>query len=312
MGPLMIDLAGEALAVEEREVLAHPAVGGVILFARNCRSPAQIRGLVASIRAAAGRPVLVAVDQEGGRVQRMRSGFSILPPARVLGDVHDRDPAKARELARARGRLLALELAAVGIDFSFAPVVDLDYGRSEVIGDRALHGDPEVVAELALAFLAGARAGGMACVVKHFPGHGWVAADSHHETPVDSRDYASLGADLLPFGRLIDEGVEAVMVAHVQYDAVDPAIPSYSERWLKQELRERMGFAGVIFADDLSMHGASQAGGLRERAVASLAAGCDMLPVCNDPDGVRELLGGWTAASSAGAAKRLATLRRVT
>ncbi len=310
MGPLMVDLAGEVLTQEERQVLAHPAVGGIILFARNYRSPAQVRGLVASIRSAADRPVLVAIDQEGGRVQRMRSGFSLLPPARELGDAYDRDPAAGRELARARGRLLALELAAVGIDFSFAPVVDLDYGRSAVIGDRALHRDAEVVADLGMAFVAGARAGGMACVAKHFPGHGWVAADSHEEMPVDSRDYASLGADLLPFERLIAEGVGAVMTAHVQYVAVDAATPCYSERWLSEELRERMRFTGAIFADDLSMHGAAQAGGLRERAAAAIEAGCDMLPVCNDPQGVRELLDGWTPKSTPGAEERLATLRR--
>ncbi len=310
MGPLMIDVAGEALADEEREMLVHPVVGGVILFARNCRLPAQIRRLVASIRSTAGRPLLVAIDQEGGRVQRMRAGFSCLPPARVLGEAYDRDPAAACGKARARGRLLALELAAVGIDFSFAPVLDVDYGRSAVIGDRALHGNPEAVADLALAFAAGARAGGMACVAKHFPGHGWVVADSHEEMPKDSRDYALIRSDLLPFQRMIDDGVEAVMTAHVHYAAVDQATPCYSPRWLKQELRERMGFAGAIFSDDLSMHGAAQAGGLHERAVAALDAGCDMLPICNNPEGVRELLGSWTAASPRGAEERLAALRR--
>ena len=306
----MIDLAGEALGGGERETLAHPAVGGVILFARNYRSPRQIRRLVAGIRAAAGRPLLVAIDQEGGRVQRMRSGFSGLAPARSLGEAHDRDAGRARELARARGRLLAVELGAVDIDFSFAPVIDVDHGRSAVIGDRAMHGDPAVVADLGLAFLEGARAGGMACVAKHFPGHGWVAADSHEETPVDSRDYASLRADMLPFERLIGGGVGAVMTAHVQYDAVDAATPCYSRRWLADELRERLGFNGVIFADDLSMHGAGQAGALGERVAAALEAGCDMLPVCNDPDGVRELLDGFSHASGPGAEERLAALRR--
>ena len=306
----MIDLAGEALGGGEPETLAHPAVGGVILFARNYRSPRQVRQLVTGIRAAAGRPLLVAIDQEGGRVQRMRSGFSGLAPARFLGDVHDRDADRARELARARGRLLAVELGAVDIDFSFAPVIDVDYGRSAVIGDRAMHGDPEVVADLGLAFLEGARSGGMACVAKHFPGHGWVAADSHEETPVDSRDYASLRGDLLPFERLIRGGVGAVMTAHVQYAAVDAATPCYSRRWLAEELRERMGFTGVIFADDLSMHGAGQAGALGDRVAAALEAGCDMLPVCNDPEGVRKLLDGFSHASPPGAEERLATLLR--
>ncbi len=310
MGPLMIDFAGEVLTDEERGMLAHPAVGGVILFARNCRSPRQVRLLVASIRAAAGRPLIVAIDQEGGRVQRLRSGFSSLPPARVLGDAHDRDPPAAREWARARARVLALELGAVGIDISFAPVVDVDHGRSAVIGDRALHCDPQVVADLGLAFLEGARAWGMACVAKHFPGHGWVAADSHEEMPRDDRDYTALRSDLLPFEKLVGAGVEAVMTAHVQYAAVDPVAPCYSARWLGEELRGRMGFSGVIFADDLSMRGAGQAGALGERAAAALEAGCDMLPVCNDPEGVRELLQGWSLSSAPGAGERLASLLR--
>ena len=310
MGPLMIDVAGEVLADEERPLLSHRAVGGVILFARNYRSPRQIRRLVASIRAAAGRELLVAVDQEGGRVQRMREGFSALSPARTLGDAYDRDPEQARQMARARGRVLALELGAVDIDFTFAPVLDLDYGRSAVIGDRALHSDPAVVTELALAFVEGARSEGMACVVKHFPGHGWVEADSHLETPVDSREYEALGDDLLPFEKLADAGVEAVMAAHVQYPAVDAATPCFSDRWLQQELRQRMGFAGVIFADDLSMHGAALAGSLGERAAAALRAGCDMLPVCNNPDRVRDMLRDWSLDAVPGAAQRLAALRR--
>ena len=310
MGPLMIDVEGVALAGSEAELLRHRAVGGVILFARNYRSPRQVRGLVAAIRSAAGRPLLVAIDQEGGRVQRMRSGFSALPPARALGDAYDSDPARAEALARARGRLLALELGAVGIDFSFAPVVDVDYGNSEVIGDRALHGDPRAVSALGAAFVEGAAAAGMACVAKHFPGHGWVAADSHMEMPVDSRDYAALQADLAPFERLIGAGVGAVMTAHVQYPAVDDATPCYSQRWLRDELRGRLGFSGAIFADDLSMHGAGRAGGPGQRVAAALEAGCDMLPVCNDPACVRELLGDWRYEARAGSAARLAGLRR--
>ena len=310
MGPIMIDLEGAALMRDEEGLLRHPAIGGIILFSRNYRSPSQVRRLVATIRVAAGRPLLVAIDQEGGRVQRMRSGFSSLAPARVLGEIHDREPVKATELARARGRLLALELAAVDIDFSFAPVVDLDYGKSAVIGDRALHGEPGVVARLALAFLAGARSGGMSCVAKHFPGHGGVAADSHLETPVDRRSYAQLSADLQPFERMIEAGVGAIMTAHVQYPAVDTSAPCYSRRWLQDELRARAGFSGVIFADDLSMHGAGEAGGLDQRVAASLEAGCDMLPICNDPKGVRELLAGWRHRFDAESAGRLATLLR--
>lgn len=310
MGPLMVDLEGAALLPDEEAMLRHPAVGGVILFSRNYRSPAQVRRLVADICFAAGRRLLLAIDQEGGRVQRMRSGFSALQPARVLGDVHDREPARAHELARARGRLLALELGAVGIDFSFAPVVDLDSGKSAVIGDRALHGDAGVVANLALAFLEGAHSAGMACVAKHFPGHGGVTADSHAELPVDKRAYAELRADLLPFERMSQAGVGALMTAHVQYPAVDAAAPCYSKRWLQAELRERLDFSGVIFADDLSMHGARQAGGLAQRVAASLDAGCDMLPICNDPQGVRGLLAGWRRDASVESTDRLARLLR--
>ena len=305
----MIDLEGLALQSAEADLLRHEAVGGVILFSRNYRLPGQVRSLVASIRSAAERPVLVAIDQEGGRVQRMRSGFSALPPARVLGEVHDSDPGRAMELARARGRLLALELDAVGIDFSFAPVVDVDHGRSGVIGDRALHGDPEIVSILGAAFVQGAASGGMACVAKHFPGHGWVAADSHVELPVDERDYPALLADLVPFERLFAAGAGAVMTAHVQYPTVDDPTPCYSQRWLGEELRRRMGFSGAIFADDLSMHGAGQAGDLGQRVEAALEAGCDMLPICNDPEGVRALLGDWRYDVTPGSAARLARLR---
>lgn len=306
----MIDLQGETLASAEAGLLRHSAVGGVILFSRNYRRPGQVRGLVAAIRSAAGRPVLVAIDQEGGRVQRMRAGFSALPPARTLGTVHDSDPGLAMELARARGRLLALELDAVGIDFSFAPVVDVDYGRSDVIGDRALHGDPEVVSILGAAFVQGAASAGMTCVAKHFPGHGWVEADSHVEMPVDDRDYSALLADLVPFERLFAAGAGAVMTAHVRYPAVDDPTPCYSRQWMHEELRRRMGFSGAIFADDLSMHGAGQAGDLGQRVQAALEAGCDMLPICNDPDGVRELLRDWRYADRPDSAARLATLRR--
>ena len=306
----MIDLEGAALQAAEADLLRHPAVGGVILFSRNYRRPGQVRSLVTAIRSAAGRPVLVAIDQEGGRVQRMRLGFSALPPARVLGEVHDSDPGRAGELARARGRLLALELGAVGIDFSFAPVVDVDYGRNDVIGDRALHGDPEVVSILGAAFVQGAASAGMACVAKHFPGHGWVEADSHVEMPIDDRDYSALLADLVPFERLFAAGAGAVMTAHVQYPTVDEPTPCYSRRWMSEELRQRMDFSGAIFADDLSMHGAGQAGDLGQRVEAALEAGCDMLPICNDPGGVRELLRDWSYAERPGSAARLATLRR--
>lgn len=290
LGPLMIDLIGTELQSDERELLRHPLVGGVILFTRNFVDREQIQSLVREIRAARTPPVLVAVDYEGGRVQRFRRDFTMLPPMRTLGHAYEMRRGDGLKLARQCGWLLAAELRAVGVDLSFGPVVDLDYGASGVIGDRALHRDPRVVAELALALMQGMRDAGMAAVAKHFPGHGAVVADSHVALPVDRREYADLADDLYPYERLFDNGLPAVMAAHVVFANVDPLPASCSPRWLKAELRDRLGFQGAVFSDDLNMEGASVMGDMPQRAKAALQAGCDMVPICNNRDGVLQTL----------------------
>ncbi len=291
LGPVMVDLAGLALSAEEREMLAHPLAGGVILFARNYAAPDQLRALTAAIHAVRSPPLLVAVDQEGGRVQRFSDGFTRLPPARALGLVHDRDPGLARTLAQSLGIVLAAELGAHGVDFSFAPVLDIDFGSSSVIGDRALHSEPAVVAALAAAFVAGLRHGGMGAVGKHFPGHGFVRADSHTEVPIDERDRATIAArDLAPYAALVGHGLGGIMPAHVIYPRVDSRPAGFSPVWLQDILRGELGFDGMIFSDDLSMAGAAVAGGMAERGEAALAAGCDMVLVCNAPQAVAGVL----------------------
>ena len=282
LGPLMVDVAGTELTSEDREILSHPLVGSVILFSRNYASVAQLEALVRDIRSVRRPPLLVAVDHEGGRVQRFRSDFTALPPQRAVGRAYDLDPDAGRRLAWQCGWLLAAELRAVGVDMSFAPCVDLDYGVSEVIGDRAYHRDPEVVSRLAVACIQGMRAAGMAATAKHFPGHGAVVVDSHKALPVDRRPLEALGEDLLPYRRLIANGLASVMVAHVLFPEVDAAPAGFSRRWIQQELRWSLGFTGAVFSDDLSMGGAAFAGTATERARRALATGCDVLPLCND------------------------------
>ena len=291
LGPLMIDLAGSEISAEEREMLRHPLVGGVILFTRNYRDPQQLSQLVGAIHAERSPPLIVAVDQEGGRVQRFRPGFSLLPPARRIGHEFDLDARAGVALARSLGWLMAAELRAHGVDISFAPCVDLDLGVSEVIGERAFHASPEAVGQLALAWMLGMREAGMAATAKHFPGHGAVVADSHHTLPVDRRPLADLAADLAPYRRLIANGLPAIMVAHVLFPGVDSAPASLSGRWIRDVLRGELGFQGVVFTDDLSMGGAAAAyGDVVTRARQALSAGCDMLPVCNNRASVTELL----------------------
>ena len=291
LGPLMIDLEGGVLSAEERELLRHPLVGGVLLFTRNYVEPGQLAALVGEIHAVRAPALIVAVDHEGGRVQRFRSGFSRLPPARRIGHEFDADARAGLALARQLGWLMAAELRAHGVDISFAPCVDLDHGVSEVIGDRAFHAQAEAVAQLAVAYVHGMRDAGMAATAKHFPGHGAVVADSHLTLPVDRRALADLTADLAPYRRLIANGLPAVMVGHLLFPAVDPAPASLSARWIRDVLRGQLEFQGVVFADDLSMGGAAAAyGDVVTRARQALAAGCDMLPVCNNRASVTELL----------------------
>jgi len=286
----MIDVRGVALEPEERELLRHPLVGGVILFTRNYESPEQLGRLVDDIHAMRTPPLLVAVDQEGGRVQRFRAGFTRLPPLRALGRRFARERSAGVALARSLGWLMAAELRAAGVDLSFAPCVDLDWGVSEVIGDRAFAASPATVAELAVAWMLGMRDAGMAATAKHYPGHGKVAADSHVALPVDRRDLPDLEPDLMPYRRLLANGLAAVMAAHVVFPAVDRLPASLSAEWIGGQLRGELGFRGAVFTDDLSMAGAAAFGGITQRVQLALAAGADMLPVCNDRPAVIELL----------------------
>jgi beta-N-acetylhexosaminidase len=287
----MLDVEATELAAADRERLLHPMAGGVILFSRNFASLEQLRRLTAMIHDLRRPSLLIGVDHEGGRVQRFRDGFTAIPAMRELGIEWDDNPARARHLAQEVGFVLAAELRAHGVDLTFAPVLDVDHGSSSVIGDRSFHGDPHVVAELARSLITGFRRAGMVAVGKHFPGHGYVRADSHYEIPVDERAFADIEAgDLVPFRRLIEAGVGGIMPAHVIYPAVDSRPAGFSERWLKQVLRGQLGFDGVIFSDDMSMEAASVAGGVVERAQAALSAGCDMVLVCNDPHAAGEVL----------------------
>jgi beta-N-acetylhexosaminidase len=309
LGPVMLDVAGTELSDEERGTLRHPLVGGVILFSRNYASTEQLARLSAQIHGIRQTPLLIAADQEGGRVQRFRDGFTPLPPMRALGQMWANDRNAALQAARATGYVLAAELRACGVDLSFTPVLDLDHGPSGVIGNRSFHRDPQAVAALAGALIEGLRQAGMSSVGKHFPGHGFVSADSHVASPVDPRAYKDIAAeDLVPFQKLV-RSLGGVMPAHVVYEQVDARQPAgFSPSWLKLVLRQRLGFDGVVFSDDLSMEGARVAGGIVERAEAALTAGCDMVLVCNAPQAARELLARWHPAIAPDSVRRLQRL----
>ncbi len=285
-GSLMLDVAGPWLDASDRHLLRQPEVGGMILFARNTESPAQVAELVNSIRSV--RPdMIIAIDQEGGRVQRLRNGVLRLP---ALKDVARQGGSRAEEAASQAAWLMATEMLACGIDISFAPVLDLDHGRSEVIGNRSLGGDPDTVSRLARAYIAGLNEAGMAATGKHFPGHGWAEADSHTDLPVDERSEEQIRAmDLKPFAALAGH-LDGIMPAHVVYPAVDSLPAGFSTRWLQDILRQELGFTGVIFSDDLTMAGAHAVGGMSERVDAAVASGCDMLLVCNDRAAAEEAL----------------------
>ncbi len=283
LGPLMVDIDGYELTAEDRELLADPVVGGVILFSRNFHSLEQLEKLVEAIHGLKSPRLLTAVDQEGGRIQRFRDGFTILPAMRRFGEIYDTDQTLALELARQCGWLMASEIRSSGIDISFAPVLDLDKGISSVIGDRAFHSDPFVVGKLAQVFALGMKEAGMQATGKHFPGHGSIAADSHVAMPVDERPFVDIELeDLRPFQFMIDDGINALMMAHVIYSKVDPQPAGFSGFWMKTLLRDKLHFQGAVFSDDLSMQGAVIAGDYIQRAQLSLEAGCDMILVCNN------------------------------
>ncbi len=310
IGPVMLDVIGKTLTAEDEKRLRHPLVGGVILFARNYESPSQLAALTASIRAVRTPPLLISVDHEGGRVQRFREGFTKIPPMRELGKIWDVQPKRAKHLAEQAGWVMAAELRAHGIDFSYAPVLDVDYGSSGVIGDRAFHSQPQAIAELAHSLMIGMKKAGMATVGKHFPGHGFVRADSHLEIPVDEREYVDIEmCDLIPFRQMVNFGLTAVMPAHVIYPNIDARPAGFSKVWLKNILRGELKFEGCIFSDDLSMEGATVAGGIVQRAEAALEAGCDMVLVCNKPESADELLDGLVWQMSATSKARLAHMR---
>lgn len=303
IGPVMIDLEGVELTQEEKELIKHPLVGGIIYFARNFESAEQITELTRSIHAHSAQTILTCVDQEGGRVQRFKDGFTRLPPLRPLGSIYDKSPEQGMGLAKAMGWLMASEVSATGVDFSFAPVLDLDYGESEVIGDRAFHSDPAAVSQLARAYIQGLDDAGMASVGKHFPGHGAVKADSHLELPIDARPVAAImEKDVVPFAELITLNIlQGIMPAHVVYSSMDEQPAGFSQTWIGQVLRARLGFEGAVFSDDLNMAAAGLAGSFDDRANIALNAGCDMVLVCNNRDGAIEVLDRlkWTQDSNA-------------
>ncbi len=287
----MLDLRGLQLEQDERELLRHPLVGGVILFSRNFSDSAQLRKLTHEIHQLRNPALLIAVDHEGGRVQRFREGFTNLPACACYGKLYETEKTQARDHAENAGWLSAMELLSVGIDLSFAPVLDIDPGVSEVIGDRAFHADPEIVTDLAMYFCRGMKKAGMAAVGKHFPGHGSVSADSHHAVPVDRRRFQEIAMrDMVPFQRLLTSHLQGIMPAHVIYPDVDEKPAGFSSYWLEQVLRRQLGFQGTIFSDDISMKGAEVLGSYTERASAAIAAGCDMVLVCNNQTAATKVL----------------------
>ena len=289
MGPVMLDLEGTDLTPQDIQRITDPLVGGVILFSRNIESLQQVRNLVKSLRKL--RPQLIlAIDQEGGRVQRIKQGVTRLPPLSELGCCYDSDPEMALGQAQDWGWLMASEMLALGFDISFAPVLDLNFSRSQAIGDRALHANPTVVTQLAQAYIAGMHEAGMAATGKHFPGHGWVRADSHVDIPIDPRLKPELEyLDMVPFRKLAQQ-LDAIMPAHIIYSQMDDQPAGFSSYWLQNILRQKLQFNGVIFSDDLAMEGASVAGSFSERAQAALNAGCDMVLACNNPQGADQVL----------------------
>lgn len=291
LGPVMLDIEGLVLTPADVKRLKHPQTGGIILFTRNYESPEQLKALVDEIHALRTPRLIVAVDQEGGRVQRFRHGFEPLPAMALLGDLYERDAAQAIDMTQTVGWIMASELLHYGIDLSFAPVLDLGHKISSVIGDRAFHTQVDIIVRLANALIRGMNSAGMEAVGKHFPGHGSVEGDSHHVMPFDKRDLDKImSQDVQTFRRVIDTHLAGIMMAHVVYEQIDEKPAGYSPYWIRDVLRNQLKFEGVVFSDDLSMSGAEIAGGYAARAQVSLQAGCDMLLVCNNSQGADEVL----------------------
>ena len=310
LGTVVLDPSGPALADDDRRRLLHPAAGGAILFAHNYESPEQLIALTQEIAGLRDPELPICVDHEGGRVQRFALGFTAIPPMRRLGVLWDRDRESARRAARAVGTVISAELGAHGVDFSFTPVLDLDFGASAVIGQRAFHYDPNAVGALAAQLIEGLAGGGMAAVGKHFPGHGFATADSHVAVPTDPRPAKDIfRKDLLPYRAAIKAGMAAVMPAHVIFPQADAEPAGYSKYWLQDVLRGQLGFDGLIYSDDLSMEGASTAGGVPERAQAALAAGCDQVLLCQKPK-EQEILLESLASTSVSSPERIERMRR--
>jgi beta-N-acetylhexosaminidase len=305
IAPVMLDLVSTELSYEEKELLQHPLTGGVIFFSRNYQSPTQLANLVNAVRKASDKELLIAVDHEGGRVQRFRTEFTELPAIASLAE--SADPEKS---SYTHGWLMAAEVRAMDIDFSFAPVLDINFGVSDVIGNRAFNRDPKIISHLATEYIKGMREAGMASTGKHFPGHGAVTEDSHHEIPVDTRSKEEIWQqDIVPFAELIKQGLDAVMPAHVIYKTLDSKPAGFSKFWLQDVLRGELNFDGVIFSDDLTMEGASVMGNYAERAEAAMDAGCDMVLVCNNRAGAIEVLDNAKINQSEESAQRLMRMR---
>jgi len=310
LGPIMLDIEDTQLNADDRRRLEHPLTGGVILFSRNYENSHQLAELTSTIHAIRDPHILIAVDHEGGRVQRFRKEFTHLPPMREFGIIWNDNPAQARQVAEHAGFILAAELNACGVDISFTPVLDVDHGQSSVIGDRAFHRNPQVIAELAHHLMMGLKQGGMLAVGKHFPGHGYIQADSHLEKAIDNRNYADIETDdLIPFRSMIDFGLAGMMSAHVIYPQIDKLPAGFSKTWLQKILRTDLQFDGCIFSDDLSMHGVAHFNSITSRANAALNAGCDMILVCNNPQASDELLASLQWEMSAASLARLTKMR---
>ncbi len=310
LGPLIIGIAGHRLSAQEKEILVHPLIGGVILFSRNYQNPEQLQALTEEIKALQTPPLLITVDQEGGRVQRFVAGFTRLPSMGSLGSLYSADPQAALAKTQAWGFCMAQELLNYNIDLSFGPVLDLDKKAKLLIGDRSFHQDPKIVIDLAGAWIAGMHAAGMRSCGKHFPGHGSVGLDSHHDLPIDPRSYAALiNDDLLPFSELIRSNVlDSIMPAHILFPEVDSNPVGFSSRWVKDILRQELGFQGIIITDDLGMGGAEGIGFYPQRLEVALNAGCDLALLCNEPDAVQDILQNLSVPEAWNRTKAIASL----